>query len=920
MKLNAPLAFFLVLFLYSGFLQAQTPTGGWGNCEFATVATMDAFNPSGSTFTCKKAYITATDEHYRWDGSAWVLASADVENIYNTSDSLISNRTLSLADFSLDFDLNKTGEFSISDNGSNVFNVADNGYIGLWNNNPSYRLHANNTTDINPYYFVSQNGLTGEKDVFTIEDKDVGGGGQDHSSVLKIWKSANVNNGDLGFSLAELTYTGAYPGTDKYWISGRKTNERTPEWGVELHSNQIWSNGGILLNAIGSTDGSYSGGDFIVQRDGDVGIGTAAPNTRLEVAGGTIRFSEYGDGTYDTGNETYILGVEVDGDVVEIDPASLGSSDNIYTTDGTLGADRTVDMDGNDLTFDATSDVVIKSSGRVGLGTAGPTQMLDVAGANKVQIGTFAGGGGGKLRVDIAAAETEAQGIKVMNLRNSGNNYGVNGTSIGVGATTNTGLYGWAEGATNNYGLWVEKGYGIVDDSMAIGTLIPEARLHVKEGTNFNSVFIAESENTASWSRTITGLTPNVPDGSVSGLFTFGQSDASREAGHLYFVDDATDGEEYIGFAIRSGAWDILNMTGAGDVGIGTSTPDAKLDVEGGTVRLSEYGDGTYDTGNETYILGVELDGDVVEIDPASLGGSSDNIYNTNVTLTADRTVNLSTHDLTLDATADVVVKNSGRIGMGTSDPDGPLHIVEATGTAASATAGSIILEHANSGGSNSIIFKSTANPNSDYAYIQYSDDGSGNGTTAENSLLTIGIENDVIDTPWQDDIAIMPSGHLGVGTTTPAAKLDVAGSVRFSDHGTGTTYLDTASASTPAEIDYVLGVNSDGDVLEMNTAKSSKVFYAPAIVVDASARGTGFTLDLHKKYSELYAAPAVVSSGAPTAIPSYASDELYYYVLDFDGDVFSGLSIDEAGILSYNIDEPPVDNCSVFNVVFVVK
>ena len=390
---------------------------------------MDAFDPSGSTYTCKKAYVTATDEHYRWDGSAWVLESADVENIYNTSDTLTASRKVTLADFNLDFDLTGTGNFSILDSNSTVFKITDAGRIGLWTASPGNALHAVNNTNINAFNFVSNNGLTSEKDVFTIEDKDVGSGGQDHSSVLKLWKSADINANDFGFSLAELTYTGADPGNGKHWISGRKTNESTPEWGVNISDNQIWSSGGILLNATGSTTGEYSGGNFIVETDGDVGIGTNAPATRLEVDG-----------------------------------------------------------------------------------------------------------------------------------------------------------------------------------------------------------------------------------------------------------------------------------------------------------------------------------------------------------------------------------------------------------------------------------------------------------------------------------------------------------SVRFADHGTGTTYLDTASSTTPAEIDYVLGVDSEGDVLEMNTAKSSKIFYPPAIVIDASATGTGFTLNLHKKYMDLYATPAIVSSGAPTAIPYYAKDELYYYITDYDMDVFKNVSIDIDGILSYDINQTPVDNCSVFNVVFVVR
>ncbi len=54
-------------------------------------------------------------------------------------------------------------------------------------------------------------------------------------------------------------------------------------------------------------------------------------------------------------------------------------------------------------------------------------------------------------------------------------------------------------------------------------------------------------------------------------------------------------------------------------VGIGTTTPQAFLDVDGGSVRLSNYGSQTY-SGTVSYLLGVETDGDIIEVSPNSFG------------------------------------------------------------------------------------------------------------------------------------------------------------------------------------------------------------------------------------------------------------------------------------------------------------
>lgn len=132
-----------------------------------------------------------------------------------------------------------------------------------------------------------------------------------------------------------------------------------------------------------------------------------------------------------------------------------------------------------------------------------------------------------------------------------------------------------------------------------------------------------------------------------------------------------------------------------------------------------------------------------------------------------------------------ITVSATGNVGIGIA-PTSKLHIYEATGTTPTATTGTLVLDHGNTGGGSSIVFPSRVNNGSDYGYIRYDDDASGNGSTNENSLLEIGIQNDVLDT-YQDDIAIMPSGNLGVGTRAPKAKF----------HNNGTTAFTTATSGT---------------------------------------------------------------------------------------------------------------------------
>ncbi|MDP5229341.1 MAG: hypothetical protein NWQ38_03025, partial [Cellulophaga sp.] len=103
-------------------------------------------------------------------------------------------------------------------------------------------------------------------------------------------------------------------------------------------------------------------------------------------------------------------------------------------------------------------------------------------------------------------------------------------------------------------------------------------------------------------------------------------------------------------------------------------------------------------------------------------------------------------------------------------------------------------------------------------------------------------------------------------------------------------------------------------------TAKAARIFYPPSIAVDASTTGTGRTINLYTQYTAQFATPAVASTGAPAAIPTYAATELYYYVTYFDPAVFSGVSVNASGVMTYNVIASPTDYNSLINVVFVVK
>ncbi|AZQ43819.1 autotransporter outer membrane beta-barrel domain-containing protein [Nonlabens ponticola] len=222
---------------------------------------------------------------------------------------------------------------------------------------------------------------------------------------------------------------------------------------------------------------------------------------------------------------------------------------------------------------------------------------------------------------------------------------------------------------------------------------------------------------------------------------------------------------------------------------------------ENGSITLPEYADATLN-GTATGILGVDANGDVVRQDTGAYSG---NIYNTNGTLTGDRTIQTNDNllriensanrnlniipadptdlnapfifatnnsiDFKIDDNDTFAINSNSDIGIGTTDPAGKLHIVEEVGTESSPTQGSLIIEHNDAGGSSSIIFPSAENKGSDYAYIQF-DDNNNVGTSPENALLSIGIENDGNTAlTVVDNINIKATGSVGIDNATPNAS-----------------------------------------------------------------------------------------------------------------------------------------------------
>jgi hypothetical protein len=238
------------------------------------------------------------------------------------------------------------------------------------------------------------------------------------------------------------------------------------------------------------------------------------------------------------------------------------------------------------------------------------------------------------------------------------------------------------------------------------------------------------------------------------------------------------------------GTSEKVRIDNNGNVGIGTASPKAKLEVNG-TSKLGNSGGGyswfPY-TDNNAYVSGENI------------------ILRTNA-----------------GTTEQVRITDTGNVGIGTTSPDRKLHIYKgASGETPSAEALLVLeddttvgLQFLSSTGVSKIMFE--RNSDFDRGAIFYSsigmelvsgastrviikEDGNvGIGTTTVNSRFVVegggGNILDLYDSVGAAKVTVLNDGNVGIGTTGLGYKLDVNGTVRIGDTYTLCGKLNIAGA-----------------------------------------------------------------------------------------------------------------------------
>jgi hypothetical protein len=553
----------------------------------------------------------------------------------------------------------------------------------------------------------------------------------------------------------------------------------------------IYAKGTGTENYLAKWTSETDAGQSTIYDNGNVGIGTTNPSTKLDVIG-TVKATAFtGDGSGLTG----VVSVNTDADTVDgkhaadFAPAahnhdSLYASlshnhDTFYSKTGhNHDADYAAFEHNHDTdyiingTSQQTANFNISGNGyfggNVGIGTTNPTNQLHVTGPNyyaiindgifssysatgvKADIGTNAGKGFLSLR--------NSSTIQTVNLDSAGSSY-FNGGNVGIGTT--------GPGQQLHLNTSSKSSYIRIDSDSGENKLF----LGIKEG--IGGAIGTESGNSLGFfTAGVTNIGPKMlltSSGNL-GIGTTSPNEKLDVIGTVKATSFLGDGSGLTGIT-GSGQW--TNTTGgiyynSGNVGIGTTIPSAKLDIlrdsaDSGTIL--KINGGASSTGyrilvqqNGTNRFRVAANG-VVSVDASGIGSTG------------------SALNVTTDSGYAATFSN-GNVGIGTTASGATLAIKGTSGN---------IFQIKNSADSIGLLID-----NSNLQAIFYAGSVSnptivmGGGTNSNSGFYRPAVDEIGIVNDGTESVRIKSGGNVGIGTTDPSEKLEVEGNVKAQGYITG--------------------------------------------------------------------------------------------------------------------------------------
>jgi hypothetical protein len=672
-----------------------------------------------------------------------------------------------------DFTTLTSTAFLFSRSSTKLLTILRNGAVGIGTSSPSYNLDIESSTAQLRIHSTTNNAVlriespnTKESKIYFGNDSQVDSGtieynhtskymsfDTDNSERMRITStgavgigtstpSANLEVSSVSNTLIRLTSTGDGLGAN------------TNIGSIEYYGNDISAPGaGVKASIRAQTKSTlgddaeliFSNSDGVVNdiermritSNGAVGIGTSNPSEKLEV-NGRIKL---GSQLNDTVDAAYLIG-QAHTSTGNNHPLMLFMSSLATVNAMTIGGGSTVYNCATNINFNTAADtnthtgttaMTINSSQNIGIGTSNPSAKLDIEGGI-VRIGgnhptsPFAS----QLYLDAPVSSDS-----VLNFHQAGSQVGKLGYDAslsGIAFVSGTGSFATADMVILDGG------------NVGIGTSTPSAKLHIFDsGTSYTNLTegITLSNNAGSTNDRLPSITW---DYGTAGTPTFAAIETTRASsigGNLVFHTAQTNGT----------LTERMRITSTGAVGIGTTSPSGQLHVN------TEAAEST-----KVYIDGEASQEKSIQIrhyDASEGSGVGRNLFYLKTPSAGRLDLGGFTDGSTEFQT--MTFLESGAVGIGTSTPGAKLHV-----------------QRSDDGGIG--IFRGTSN-----AQLIIGIDSSNLFYDASN-----GNANHVFKSNDVERMRITSTGAVGIGTSTPSAKLSILGSAQGDEVLRLSTAVDT--------------------------------------------------------------------------------------------------------------------------------
>jgi len=690
------------------------------------------------------------------------------------------------------------------------------GDVGIGTSTPGYKLDVdldsstdrfNITREGTQKFYVNGNGNTITYGTLTSYGNTLGGGGGTFNYRGGVTNAAighrfmHVNNGSFEASSGEQIMMEVVPTIDQSSTAGytgiklNVTETATGSGDKNLLDLQVDgvskykvnSDGDIITSGDLTVAGKVTAQEFhtefvsasILYESGSTKFGDTSDD--IHSFSGSLRVTGSGDHYFTDGNLG--IGTTSPGSTLPTDSETATKTLQLTGVSGNTGDTAVLlrssdNSSGLDLWHNAsTGDSYIDNRFNAAQGdtifrvkTAGtPLEALRITGNGNVGIGTTSPGA--KLHIDVVSEDNQP-GFKLTKVSDSGEN------AMEVHHGTSSALRGIADFTNSNGSVMFLRG----DGNVGIGTTSPSSKLQVSandgDGITLqhgasNAFYILRSGNDDTIIKQTRNYTSKI---SISTLADSGTHESSG-----------------------------LNIVGQGvglksNIGIGTNSPSAKLDVRGGMIVAgdtppSAYGATleVYRNGNTSELL-IHQDNGSATTKFAQLhfrNGGNDTYIKTP---TSGQALIIDTESVT-DA---VGIRTDGRVGIGTITPSDKLHIDDGDVFVSNDSTNQYKWQYGPTqpvwsiGGGNYFTIKGGAN-----RFVTLNSSGNfGIGTTNPGARLdivasAIGLrvkKSDLSDVfrvysngagIYTNNGNVHISDKLGIGTTSPSAKVDIEGDLQ---------------------------------------------------------------------------------------------------------------------------------------------